>query len=481
VALVASAGVLAFPLLHAAPARAASLAVPQDLRLVNYYPAHNGWTYMWRRWDRAAIDADFSRIASLNANTVRLIVQTPAFGWPEPTPRYTRRLADVVGLADAHGLHVELTLFDWWGGYKQVRKSELWARSIVAPYAGDPRIVTIELQNEMDPTNVKATTWARTLLPYLRQIDGGIPVTLSVSGHDPIAGIRAMRQALGSAALPDYWSFHYYDKPELAYQTFQQAQQAAAPQPLFVGETGYWPGDSDPPVTSVADREDEQVRYLRTVETAAHLLGLPAVAPWILSDFSRSAIPNRVRDVEYHFGLFRVDGTPKPAAEAVRAFFGNQAPDAGFDQGFEQPLAGEAALPASWHRRGAGSFARDVGVAHDGDASASIGGVRGRPTVRARFWTIPTVPWVTSGATVTAGVWARGEAATGTTRISVLFFDGSRHFIGEADSTPLATGTTDWTQLTAPAIVPPTAAYVRLELSSDADSGRVWFDDVSFG
>ena len=91
------------------------------------------------------------------------------------------------------------------------------------------------------------------------------------------------------------------------------------------------------------------------------------------------------------------------------------------------------------------------------------------------------MPWVTSGATVTAGVWARGEAATGTTRISVLFFDGSRHFIGEADSTPLATGTTDWTQLAAPAIVPPTAAYVRLELSSDADSGRVWFDDVSFG
>ena len=220
-ALVASAAALVVPLAHAAPARAASLAVPAGLRLVNYYPAHNGWTYMWRRWDPAAIDADFGRIASLNANTVRVIVQTPAFGWPQPTPLYTRRLAQVVALADSHGLRVELTLFDWWGGYKQIRKSELWASAIVAPYAGDPRIVSIELQNEMDPANVNAMTWARALLPYLRQIDGGIPLTVSVGGHDPIGGIRTMRQALGPAALPDYWSYHYYDKPELAYQTFK--------------------------------------------------------------------------------------------------------------------------------------------------------------------------------------------------------------------------------------------------------------------
>ena len=45
-----------------------------EVRLLNYYPAANGWTYMWDRFDPHAIDQDFGRIAGLKFNTVRVSI-----------------------------------------------------------------------------------------------------------------------------------------------------------------------------------------------------------------------------------------------------------------------------------------------------------------------------------------------------------------------------------------------------------------------
>jgi hypothetical protein len=52
-------------------------------------------------------------------------------------------------------------------------------------------------------------------------------------------------------------------------------------------------------------------------------LGLPTPAPWILNDFSPGAIPSPMADdpAQYGFGLFQLNGTPKPAAAVVRAAF----------------------------------------------------------------------------------------------------------------------------------------------------------------
>jgi len=55
------------------------------------------------------------------------------------------------------------------------------------------------------------------------------------------------------------------------------------------------------------------------------VLGLPTPAPWILNDFSPGAIPPKSRaanlPAEYGYGLFQLNGTPKPAAAVVRRAF----------------------------------------------------------------------------------------------------------------------------------------------------------------
>ena len=139
----------------------------QALKEVNYYPAAGGWTYMWSRFDTQAIDRDFARIRALSANTVRIIIQPMAVGFPRVRPGMAHRLSEVIGLAAKHSLRVHLTLFDWWSRYTDIRGSKEWVSSLLSRYRDDPRIAVVELQNEVSPQNREAVAWVRKMLPYL--------------------------------------------------------------------------------------------------------------------------------------------------------------------------------------------------------------------------------------------------------------------------------------------------------------------------
>jgi hypothetical protein len=293
------------------------------LREINYEPSLNGWQTMWLNWQPATIDADFGRIAGLHGNAVRLFVQPSAFGYPVPSTQRMQELSKAVALAAAHGLRSELSLFAESAPYGDIWGSEQWARRVVGWFAGDPRVYAIELKNEVDPHDSSAMFWARQLLPYVRGVDGGIPVTVSVCGCDNAANLGTLKQNLGSSQ-PDFFDFHFYGPPSSAPAAFQQAAGVAAPRPLFIGETGYstsvdWAGYGA--VATQAGREAYQDQFFRSVEVAAQQAGLPPAAPWTLSDIAISASPK-----EGGFGLYRLDGSAKPAAATIAAVFAGTMP-----------------------------------------------------------------------------------------------------------------------------------------------------------
>lgn len=306
------------------PAVPKSLAVLEsrvrDLKEVNYYPAADGWTYMWSRFDPTAIDRDFARIRALGANTVRIIIQAPVFGFPTVRPVMANRLSEVIGLAAKHSLRVHLTLFDWWSQYTDIDGSKGWVSSLLSRYRDDPRIAVVELQNEIYPQNPSAVAWVRTMLPYLSTVLPGTLRTVSIASVPPEVFALFTQELKNS--LPDFWDYHYYGPPGDAYSLLSSIKALAATRPLFVGETGYstdgTPGDQ-------AAQEQAQAAYYQAVFTAAAELGLPSPAPWILNDFSPGAIPpiSGIADepAQYGFGLFQLNGTPKPAAAVVRAAF----------------------------------------------------------------------------------------------------------------------------------------------------------------
>jgi endo-1,4-beta-mannosidase len=290
------------------------------MRVISYYPAHNPWGGMWSVWQPSVIAADMAKIAVLGANTVRIFVQPAVFGYPTPKRVYVSRLGQFLTLAAEHRLRVQVTLFDLWESYGDIADSRRWAARLLAPLHRDPRIAAVELQNEIDPTNPTAMKWARAMLPAVRA-DAGLPVTLSVTGWNTPSHLGQLIEALGRDR-PDFYDLHFYGTPPYMLQTFRTAKRLAGRTPLVIGETGYstapsntsWLGSPE----TTQRQEQAQAYYVAFAERAAHKVGLPPVGLWNLNDFP--ALPN-VSPVEQHFGLYRLNGTPKPAAFVLHTAF----------------------------------------------------------------------------------------------------------------------------------------------------------------
>ena len=472
------------------PSAADGLDVPRDVRAISYYPARGAWTLMWTAFDAPAIDRDLARVAALRANTVRVIVPARAFGYPDPDSAMSARLERVVDLAAGHGLRVQLTLFDWWHDYRDVSGSRRWATALLSRYAGDERIAFVELKNELRPEDPGAADWAAALIPFVRELTRK-PVTVSVPALDPARDLKLLRVALGDAQ-PDFYSAHFYWRPELAAEHLRAAAAAVAPLPLVLGETGYStaiPYDIVPGVSaSPSAREAQQAYYLRSLALVSRRLGLPPITPWVLSDFAPEAIPPDDPGIygngrEYSFGLFRVSGEAKPAAAAVRTIFSGVLAD-GFNGGFEHGVRDELdrPLPALWRIRPArgATFVRDGRASRTGRASARIDGAARGTLPDAAYVIAPPDPGVEAGDRSVVTAFARAGRRCGEVRVALRWFASDGRAVGGAQSAPLRCGTRGWQRLRASGTAPSGASYVGLYLRAAHTAGPAWFDDVAY-
>jgi hypothetical protein len=473
-------------------ARASSSTVQtllKSIKEVNYYPENDAWTNMWTRFNPTEINNDFAIIQELGFNTVRIILQaTPGvFDYPAPTSAEQDKLSQVITLAARHYLEVHLTLFDSWGQYTDIVGSKQWANTIVEPYAGDPRINIIELQNEMPLNATGSLTWAQTMIPYLQGIDGGIPVTISASG---LARMKILVNALLSAP-PDFYDFHLYEYDGRVYNTLRQVKALLHGAAFFLGETGYstYPQSqarfSGSAQNTIA-QEAQQEYYYRMVFYATESLGLPFPAPWILSDFSTAAFPGPPQPatiLQAYFGLLRVDGSRKPAADTIASLLAGNHIETSFNNGFEQ--GDGQGLPTLWRisQNAAlgitANFAWDTTVAHSGRASASISASTTSKYGAASFFLNP-IQYVIPGQTYSVSVWARGLRVTGRDYVSIAWFDATGKLLSQAASPSFPLGTYDWQQRILIATAPSQAAGMEIHLNSQGNTGTVWFDDVSF-
>lgn len=454
---------------------AASAAVPTRLpiraiKLIDYFPAENSWTNMWSNFTPNTVNADFARIHELGANTVRLTLDPYELGWPTVSTTMSRRLAEVIDLAQANQLHVQLTLFDWFAAYNDISPSEEWLTSLLEPYRNDPEIAFIDLQNEIDTSNAQAMRWARNIMASAKSIVGSVPLTFSVSSPFDLRGILALKEALGTEG-PDLYDFHYYGLPGDAASVFSSIQAAVAPTPLFIGETGMSTYSAQPAQEALL--QSQQANYYAAVETATASLGLPAAAPWMLNDLVSTGVPATVnlKPQQLNYGLFTATGQPKPAAAVVQDFF-----KAGFvppilDPSFEQ---GSHGVPDGWSTSGNGTMTWPAEPARSGRYSVEISGSGSK----AEWKQVINVGVLARSEKLQATVWAKGSAVTGNNVLTVAWFGSTGKYLSNNMSPPLPKGASNWTELAVEASAPPGAAYAVLALLSSNNSGEVWFDDV---
>ena len=443
---------------------------------------------MWTEWHPAEVAKDLDRAVSLHANTVRAIIQPDTFGWPTLSPVYAERLAQFVSLAGERGLGVQLTLFDWWYRWPHMRQSKDWARALLTPYIGDPRIAFLELRNEILPKK-ETDRWAKKMIPFLQKLMPGTPVTLSVAGRDPVARLALLKEGLGSVR-PDFWDIHYFGGGggANAYAVFAVAKALVAPVPLWVGETGYptvtdSTGYGGVPQTRPA-QEAAQSHFLASVAWAARTNGLAPAGVWVLDDLVPSAVPDHFaadEDPDLHYGLFRVDGSEKPAAAIVRAAFDGGTP-LDFNAGFEDSVPGESGIPvpAQWQTSGRHVvFTDEREVAATGVGSARIAPYGGAGT--GSFSIVPPQGGVSEGVVVSVAASAQRSDPNGSVFLVIEWHDRAGHLLHRDASEPLPADATVWQRLDVTGRAPRNAAYARIDLVAHAVTAPVWFDDVSFG
>lgn len=111
---------------------------PRTLRFgLNYVPRKNWW-YAWNEWDRASISEDFDAIQNLGMDHIRIQCLWPIFqpGINHVSIPALDRLLELLNLADAANLDVQVTVLDGWlSGYSFL---PVW----VAPLAKDENIFT---------------------------------------------------------------------------------------------------------------------------------------------------------------------------------------------------------------------------------------------------------------------------------------------------------------------------------------------------
>jgi hypothetical protein len=446
------------------------------LRLMNYYPAANGWTKMWINWDPAVLKKDFARIHALGANAVRITVFPYAFGWPTISGRMAARFANTLKLAASAGLGVQLTLFDWWAAYHQIAQSRAWMKELLRPYASDPEIQLIEIKNELEPSDPAAVAWLRALLPTLRAVMPRTPSTVSVSSaEEGPANFAQLRRDLAGSPL-DVADIHFYGDDRMAYTWMLAAKRAAGPLPLFIGEIGF-PAVGEGAITPEA-ADLLQAHWFSVVFAAARAAGVSTPAPWTLYDFdpganSRTSIEQDPRN--YYYGLYSATGQARPSVWVVKqAFAGRDADILNRSLslgGRNNMMAWTPYLPGQGRLR----YAPDVGYPSPG--SVSLSHTRHSQAGAPSFYLVPANPAI-SGQLWNVSVWAKGVDVNGTAKLTLSWFNSDGSYIGESISDSLRHGNPKWTELAVRTGVPSNAASVQLNLMSSGVAGTVWFADV---
>jgi endo-1,4-beta-mannosidase len=332
---------------------------------VNYWPARTAMR-MWG--DRGSDDAsaDLRRMAEAGAASVRVFLRWADFQ-PAPDRVERERLVDLIAVADAaaaNGLRLIPTLFtghmsganwlprwatrpgdrarfpvvcddayaavaprNWFADEEIVAAQALLAREAAAALRGHPALWAWDLGNEnsnvcVPETRDQGRAWLARMSETLRFSDPACHVTIGLHMED-LEQDRRIGPA-EAAEVSDVLCMHGYP----LYATW--ARSAADPAlPAFLAEVTRWLGGKDvffeefgmPARTS----DEEDAADVFVAETLDHLYdaGTTGAMLWCYSDYPQEIWDGPPLDVAPHerfFGLWRADGSPKPAARHLARY-----------------------------------------------------------------------------------------------------------------------------------------------------------------
>ncbi len=346
---------------------------------VNYWPADvaMGWL---QAYDPATTRRDFRRAAAAGFDNVRVFVR-----WEDAQPApakidtaVLKRLVDIADAADDAGVGLIVTLFvghmsginwipawatggtdgdrrfpvvsgrramkgvrlrNWYADSAIVTAQERLAGTTAGALAGHPGVWAWDLGNEnsnctVPPDRSAGLAWLERMTGALRSSDPGRPITIGIHMEDleedrRIGPAEAARwcEIVSMHGYPIYadWSAGATDDvllPFLAEVTRWLSGGAA----ILFEEFGLPTTRSSPPESVLLVSESAAAAYTGRALDGLRQVGCVGALLWCFADYAPviGAIPPRSLPAhERSFGLWRADGTPKPAVAEVTSRAGS--------------------------------------------------------------------------------------------------------------------------------------------------------------
>lgn len=343
---------------------------------VSYWPAETAMDWL-ARYDPGVVRRDFARIAASGMDTVRTFVR-----WEDIQPTATTvdaivlgHVVDIADAAEEAGVELVVTLFtghmsgvNWvpaWatggsegddrfrvvaGGTVQPRSEVLrsWyaddeivaaqarqAGSVAAALSGHPAVWAWDLGNEssnctVPPDAASADRWLERMTSAIRAADPPRPITVGTHMED-LEEDRRLGPAEAARwcdfvcmhGYPAYagWSAGPTDEhlvPFLAEVTGWLAGGA----PVLFAELGQSTAPPGEPPEGVQVTESAAAEYTGSVLDGLRACGTIGALLWCANDYRADLHDQPPLDLAVHertFGLWRADGSAKPAVEAIAA------------------------------------------------------------------------------------------------------------------------------------------------------------------
>jgi endo-1,4-beta-mannosidase len=323
----------------------------------------------WSKFDLAEVEADFGRIAACGLDSVRMFLTWEDF---QPAPdRVDRwmleRLVEVADLAGGLGLALIPTLFtghmsgvnwiptwalggssrdprfrvvsggrvvdtglrNWYTDSAVGDAQVLFAAEAAAALAGHEAVWAWDLGNEnsncvIPPTRSAARAWLARLSSAIRSADATALVTVGLHMED-LEEDRRLGPPEASEAC-DLLSMHGY--PIYARWADGPTDHQVLP---FLAQVTHWLGQggdlvfSEFGLPSLVVEDDAGAAYTARALEGLRRAGCLGALLWCYSDYDPALWESPPFDLAPHersFGLWRADGSPKPAVAAIAAFVG---------------------------------------------------------------------------------------------------------------------------------------------------------------